>query len=48
MASVSSETLCHPLSYDPHPAPSKEDGRALEKGTNACLAPTRDDAVTSD
>jgi hypothetical protein len=47
-ASVSSVTLCRPLSYDSRAAPSKEDGRTLEKGTDAYLAPARDDAVTSD
>jgi hypothetical protein len=47
-ASVSSVTLCYPLSYGPRAAPSKEDGGTLEKGTDACLALTQDDAVTSD
>jgi hypothetical protein len=47
-ASISSVTLCCPLSYGLHTAPSKEDGRTLEKGTNACLAHTRGDAMMSD
>jgi hypothetical protein len=41
-------TLCYPLSYDPHAAPSKEDDGALERGANAHLALTQDDAVTLD
>jgi hypothetical protein len=41
-------TLCRPLSYGPHTTPLKEDGRTLEKGTNACFKPSRDNAVTSD
>jgi hypothetical protein len=36
-------TLCYPLSYGPCAAPSKEDGRTLEKGTDAYLAPAQDD-----
>jgi hypothetical protein len=47
-ASVSSVTLCHPLQYGSRTAPSKEDGEALERGTDAHLAPAQDDAVTSD
>jgi hypothetical protein len=35
-ADVSSETLCHPLSYDRRVAPSEEDGGTIEKGTDAC------------
>jgi hypothetical protein len=46
-ANVSSVTLCLPLSYGPNTAPSKEDGGTLERGTDARLAPARDDAVTS-
>jgi hypothetical protein len=41
-------TLCYPLSYGPHTAPSKEDGGTLEKGTDARLTLAQDDAVTSD
>jgi hypothetical protein len=41
-------TLCCPLLYGPRTTPSKEDGGTLEKGTDACLAPAQDDAVTSD
>jgi hypothetical protein len=44
-ASVSSTTLCYPLSYSPHVAPSKEDGGALEKGTDAYVAPAQDGAA---
>jgi hypothetical protein len=40
-------TLCHPLPYLLHVAPSKEDGRTLERGTTTCPAPARDGAVTS-
>jgi hypothetical protein len=47
-ARVSSVTLCRPLLYDPYATPSKEYGKTLEKGTNACLAPARDDVMTSD
>jgi hypothetical protein len=47
-ASVSSVTLCRPLSYSRHATPPKEDGRTLEKGTNACLALAQDDVVMSD
>jgi hypothetical protein len=46
-ASVSSVTLCRPLPYGPHAAPSKEDGGTLEKATDTCIAPSRDDALTS-
>jgi hypothetical protein len=46
-ASVNSVTLCHPLPYGRRAAPSKEDDRALEKGTDICHAPTRDNTVTS-
>jgi hypothetical protein len=31
-ASVNSVMLCHPLLYDRHAAPSKEDGGTLEAG----------------
>jgi hypothetical protein len=48
MASVNSAALYHPLPYGRRAAPSKEGGETLKKGTNACLAPARDDAVTSD
>jgi hypothetical protein len=41
-------TLCYPLSYGSSAAPSNENGRALEKGMGAYLAPAQDDAVTSD
>jgi hypothetical protein len=41
-------TLCRPLSYGLHAVPEKEDGGTLERGTNACLTPVQDDAVTSD
>jgi hypothetical protein len=47
-ASVNSVTLYHPLPYSRRAAPSKEDGRTLERGTNIYPAPTRDDAVMSD
>jgi hypothetical protein len=47
-ASVSSVTLCCPLPYGLHVAPSKKDGRTLEKGTAARLMPARADAVMSD
>jgi hypothetical protein len=47
-ASVSFVTLCHPLSYGRHAAPSKEDGGTLEKGTDACSALAQDNTVTSD
>jgi hypothetical protein len=47
-ASVNSVTLCHPLPYGRHIAPSKEDGGTLEKGTDIYPAPTQDCAVTSD
>jgi hypothetical protein len=47
-AGVSSVTLCYPLSYGPSVAPSKEDGRTFEKGTDACSALAQDNAVTSD
>jgi hypothetical protein len=41
-------TLCHPLSYGRHAAPSKEGGGALEKGTDTCSALAQDNAVMSD
>jgi hypothetical protein len=41
-------TLCCPLSYSPRTASSKGDGGALEKGTDAGLAPAQDDAMMSD
>jgi hypothetical protein len=41
-------TLCYPLSYGLCATPSKEDGGALERGTDACLAPAQDGAMTSD
>jgi hypothetical protein len=47
-ASVNSVTLCHPLPYGRRAAPSKEDGRTLEKGTDTYPAPTQDNVVTSD
>jgi hypothetical protein len=47
-ASVNSVTLCHPLPYGRRAAPLKEDGRTLEKGTDTCPTPTRDNTVTSD
>jgi hypothetical protein len=47
-ASVNSVTLCHPPPYVRRVAPSEEDGRTLEKGTDTCPTPTRDDVVTSD
>jgi hypothetical protein len=46
-ASVNPVTRCYPLSYRRRAAPSKKDGEALEKGMDACLALTQDDAVTS-
>jgi hypothetical protein len=47
-ASVNFVTLYHPLMYGRRAAPSKEDGRTLERGTDIYFAPTRDDVVTSD
>jgi hypothetical protein len=47
-ASVSSVTLCHPLSYGRRTTPLKKDVGTLEKGTNACSALARDDTVTLD
>jgi hypothetical protein len=47
-ASVNSVIMCHPPPYGRRAAPSKEDGGTLEKGTDTCPTPTRDDAVTSD
>jgi hypothetical protein len=47
-ASVSSATLCRPLSYGRRAAPSKEDGGTLERGTDAYPALAQDHAVTSD
>jgi hypothetical protein len=47
-ARVAYETLCHPLSYGRRAAPSKEDGGALEGGTDACSTLTQDHVVTSD
>jgi hypothetical protein len=49
-ASASPVTLCRPLSYGPHTAPSKEDGGTIERerGTDACPTPAQDNAVTSD
>jgi hypothetical protein len=41
-------TLCYPLSYGLSAASSKEDGGALEKGTDACSTLAQDNAVTSD
>jgi hypothetical protein len=41
-------TLCRPLSYGPHTAPSKEDGGTLERRTDVCLTPAQDDTMTSD
>jgi hypothetical protein len=41
-------TLYHPLLYGSRTAPPKEDGGALERGTDAHLAPAQDNAVTSD
>jgi hypothetical protein len=41
-------TLCYSLSYGPRAAPSKVDDGTLKKGTDACLALAKDDAVTSD
>jgi hypothetical protein len=41
-------TLWYPHLYDSRTAPSKEDGGTLKKGMDARLAPTQDDAVTSD
>jgi hypothetical protein len=38
-------TLCRPLSYGPHAAPSKEDSGTLEQGTAACLTLAQDDVV---
>jgi hypothetical protein len=41
-------TLCCPLSYGPSATPSKEDGRTLERGMDACSMLTQDNVVTSD
>jgi hypothetical protein len=45
-ASVNSVTLCHPPPYGRRATPLKEDGRTLEKGTDTCPMPTRDNTVT--
>jgi hypothetical protein len=47
-ASVNSVTLCFPLSYGRHAAPSKRDGGTLEKETDACSVPAQDNAMTPD
>jgi hypothetical protein len=46
-AGVSSVTLCRPLSYGLHAAPSKEDDGTLERGTDAYPALALDDSMTS-
>jgi hypothetical protein len=45
--SVNFVTLCRPLPYGRRAAPSKKDGRTLEKGMDAYPMPTQDNAVTS-
>jgi hypothetical protein len=47
-ASVNSLTLCHLLPYSRRAAPSKEGSRTLEKGTDTCPTPTRDNTMMSD
>jgi hypothetical protein len=47
-ASVNSVRLCRLFPYDWRAAPSKGDGRTLEKGTSTHPTPAQDGVVTSD